>query len=177
MDTDVEVVKPLEPFLHHQAFSGFEDSTYIPTGIMACEKDFPLFEELMHYYDTALFLNTDGTMDLTPNVQIITKICLKYGLKCNGEYQVVQGLALYPKDYFCPVTCGPGHLEKTENTVTIHWFAGSWFTEEQKKRHKKLKRDKRKADRKHNIKHLPNRVLRAVLGIERYENLKKRLKK
>ena len=49
MDTDVEVVKPLDQFLHHQAFSGFESETDIPTGIMACKKDFPLFVEFLKY--------------------------------------------------------------------------------------------------------------------------------
>ena len=31
MDTDVEVIKPLDPFLKHKAFSGFEDEVSIPT--------------------------------------------------------------------------------------------------------------------------------------------------
>ncbi len=38
MDTDVEVVKPLDRFLVHSAFSGFENNNCIPTGIMAAEK-------------------------------------------------------------------------------------------------------------------------------------------
>ena len=35
MDTDVEVIKPLDRFLEHPAFSGFESRTDIPTGIIA----------------------------------------------------------------------------------------------------------------------------------------------
>ena len=38
MDTDVEVIRPLDEFLDNPAFSGFEDETHIPTGIMASEK-------------------------------------------------------------------------------------------------------------------------------------------
>lgn len=38
MDTDVEVLKNLDPFLDLPAFSGFEDNVHIPTGIMAAEK-------------------------------------------------------------------------------------------------------------------------------------------
>ena len=49
MDTDVEVLKSLDVFLNHQAFSEFEDEVSIPTGIMGCEKGFPLFKELLHY--------------------------------------------------------------------------------------------------------------------------------
>ena len=38
MDTDVEVLKPLDSFLKHIAFSGYENDTLVPTGIMASEK-------------------------------------------------------------------------------------------------------------------------------------------
>ena len=38
MDTDVEVIKPLDFFLNHDAFSGFESEKSIPTGIMASKK-------------------------------------------------------------------------------------------------------------------------------------------
>ena len=38
MDTDVEVIRPIDEFLRHEAFSGFETDRMIPTGIMACEK-------------------------------------------------------------------------------------------------------------------------------------------
>ena len=43
MDTDVEVIKPLDEYLHHEAVSGFENTTQIPTGLMACREGFPLF--------------------------------------------------------------------------------------------------------------------------------------
>ena len=39
MDTDVEVIKSLDGFLKHHAFSSFENNDYIPTGIMASEKN------------------------------------------------------------------------------------------------------------------------------------------
>ena len=45
MDTDVEVTRPLDSILEHEAVSGYEDPTRIPTGIMACRAGFPLFEE------------------------------------------------------------------------------------------------------------------------------------
>ena len=43
MDTDVEVRKPLDCFLKERAFSGFETEDSVSTGIMACEKGFPLY--------------------------------------------------------------------------------------------------------------------------------------
>ena len=172
MDTDVELVKPIDTYLSHEAFSGFEDNTHIPTGIMACRKDFPLFREFLSYYDTAEFYNPDGTISYVTNVTTITSICLSRGFIPNGEYQEISGLALYPKDFFCPIDFKTKKLMKTKNTVCIHWFSGSWISKELKQKQKKRKR----AEKIDWIKHFPHRLGRKLLGDKRYEALKAKLK-
>jgi len=126
MDTDVELLKPLDDYLSNQAFSGFEQPNAIPTGIMACEKGFPLFLEFLNYYDDKKFIKDDGSYDNTTNVKIITEIMCRYGLKLNGKHQIIKGFAIYPKEIFCPFDNGTGLLKRTVDTVTIHWFAKSW---------------------------------------------------
>lgn len=129
MDTDVEVVRNLDSFLHHHAFSGFEDDTMIPTGIMASEKGGKWAEENLNGYKDRHFIRQDGSMDLTTNVVTITNYMLGYGLKQNNVYQDFPGLfTLYPKDYFCPKSYVDGKLYLTCNTCTIHHFAGSWIS-------------------------------------------------
>lgn len=177
MDTDVELVKPLNNFLHHDAFSGFEDGIHIPTGIMACRKGFPLFLKFLHYYDDIAFYNADGSVNYTTNVAIMTDICMSMGLIQNGEFQVIDGFTIYPKDVFCPVSYYTGKLEKTKNTVAIHWFAASWQSDEQRKKHKEAKARRKKEQRKDYVIHIPNRVVRTILGVERYEKLKSVLKR
>ena len=130
MDTDVELVKNLDDFLKNHAFSGFESSNSIPTGIMASEKHFKLFGDLLKYYENKHFLNDDGSYDTTTNTVTITQMCKKYGLVLNNKYQVIDGFALYPNDYFCPLENETGVLKKTENTVAIHWFAKTWVKDE-----------------------------------------------
>ena len=127
MDTDVELIKSLDPFLDNQAFSGFEEKAWIPTGLMACEKDFLLFKEYLSYYDDISFVNKDGSLNTVTNTYTITKMTEKHGLVRNGVYQVIEGFVLYPKDYFCPLNDATGQLNKTENTVAIHWFNKSWL--------------------------------------------------
>ena len=75
---------------------------------------------------------TGGTLNTTTNVALLTEICLEKGLIPNGQCQTVSGLALYPSDYFCPLELDTGLLKRTENTVAIHWFAGSWWNDEKK---------------------------------------------
>lgn len=130
MDTDVEVIRPLDDLLLYEAVSGFESETRIPTGLMACGKDNKMFREFLDDYIDKHFIRSDGTLDLTTNVQRITDICLKYGLKPNNTKQCVNGLTLLPRDYLCPKDYETGETQLTSNTYTIHHFDGSWFTDE-----------------------------------------------
>lgn len=133
MDTDVEVLKPLDRFLSHHAFSGYEDEQFVPTGIMGSEKGGRWAKENLAYYDGRHFLKEDGSMDLTTNVKIITNYLLSFGLKQNNTYQDFPGLiTLYPKDYFCPKSYVDGKVSLTSNTYTIHHFAGSWLSQKVK---------------------------------------------
>lgn len=172
MDTDVEVIKPIDEFLNNRAFSGFEDGINIPTGIMASEKDFPLFKELLAYYDNIEFINQDGTLNTVTNVTIITGICENKGLLKNNKFQIIDGFAIYPEEYFCPIDYESGKLKKTRDTYTIHWFAGSWRSREEQERMEKWRKI-RKFD---GIIHLPNRVISGILGKEKYEKLKRKIK-
>ena len=131
MDTDVELVKPLDPYLQHEAFAGFEHPERIQTGLLACRKDFLLFRDFLGYYDTASFYRPDGTQDITTNVEVLTRLCMERGLVPNDKYQVVDGFAIYPREIFCPVDYDTEKLHRTRKTVAIHWFASSWHTEEE----------------------------------------------
>ena len=127
MDTDVEVIGSLDAFLSNKAFSGFENEKSISTGIMACEKGFPLFSELLRDYDNRHFILEDGSLDITTNVVTITKLCQEYGFVGNNTYQNIVGFALYPMDFFCPKDQMTGRINSSVNTVTIHHFSGSWI--------------------------------------------------
>ncbi len=127
MDTDVEVISSYNPFLHHVAFSGFESETEVPTGVMASEKGGEWAKLNLDYYNGRHFINKDGEMDMTTNVAVITEFMLAYGLKQNNTYQDFPGfVTFYPKDYFCPIDHNGYVLKKTDNTVCIHYYAGSW---------------------------------------------------
>lgn len=133
MDTDVEVLKPLDQFLKHNAFSGFENYKDIPTGIMASEKGGKWAKDNLEYYNGKHFIKENGEFDMTTNVTIITNYMLQYGLKQNNTYQDFPELVtFYPKDYFCPKSQVDGKIKLTENTVCIHHFAGSWLNKKEK---------------------------------------------
>lgn len=130
MDTDVELIKPLDSILKYEAVSGFECETQVPTGLMACREGHPLFLEFLKEYESIHFIRNDGSYDFTTNVTRITNICLKYGLRLNNTKQVVRGFTLLPNEYFCPKNSETLELKITPNTICIHHFDASWHSEE-----------------------------------------------
>lgn len=134
MDTDVEVLKSLDRFLHHAAFSGFEDETRIPTAVMGSQAGNEWIGLLLADYDGLHFRGTDGQEDLTTNVSRITRTTHDhYGLAMDNRFHEIPGvLTLYPKDYFCPKSYGTGIITRTANTHAIHHFSGTWRTEDRR---------------------------------------------
>lgn len=132
MDTDVEVLKPLDTFLKEKAFSGFEAYDRVPTGIMGSEKSHPFFTMLLDYYTDKRFVLDDGRFDYTTNVEIITKYCCTRGLNLNNTKQTIENFTLYPSDYFCPKDCITKEVNLTPNSYTIHHFDGSWVSKTKK---------------------------------------------
>lgn len=130
MDTDVEVLRPLDYILEHEAVSGFEKDNRVPTGLMASVPDQVMIKELLHEYDDIHFLRQDGSMDDTTNVVRITNACLRHGLRPDGTLQTINGFTFLPKDYLCPKDCTTGEIHLTENSYAIHHFDGSWLSEE-----------------------------------------------
>lgn len=173
MDTDVEVIRPLDSFLEQKAFAGFESLKGIQTGLLACEKGFPLFLDFLRYYDDAAFLRPDGTVDTTTNVEVLTNLCKQHGLVLNDKLQMVEGLAIYPREVFCPVDFDTKKLKKTRKTVTIHWFSGSWHTQEELDAMAEEKRQQRR-ERQSNLRVAIGSKLLGETGYERLKAILKR---
>lgn len=133
MDTDVEVIKPLDVFLDHDAFTGYERAGLIPTGIIGAKPKHNWIEKNLRFYDNKKFIKEDGTYDLTTNVKYITSISKEMGFTGGSDFQIFgEGVAIYPFDYFCAKDHFTGKVIITNNTYTIHHFAGSWHSKSMK---------------------------------------------
>lgn len=128
MDTDVEILKPLDDLLNLPAFTGYEASmANAPvTGLMASASHGIWVREQLAYYDGLHFIKEDGSLNLTPNTITIAKIMEAGGFIIDGKYRVYKDdMHVFPVDYFCPLT-STRILKCTRNTYCIHHFAGSW---------------------------------------------------
>jgi len=131
VDADLEVLKPLDRFLEHKAFSGYESENVIPTAVMGAEKGHPWIKLLLDDYSDRAFVKPDGSYDQTANVIPITRRTVEqYGLVLNNELLTFgDGVAIYPKEYFCPLEFSTRKIFTTENTHAIHHFSASWWEE------------------------------------------------
>ena len=133
MDTDCELVRSIDEFLVHEAVSGFESPTKIPTALMGCQAGHRLFKQLLLEYDSRCFMMPDGSYDMTTNVISITNTLLKHGLILNNTLQTVCDFTLYPTKYFCPKDLTSGKIVFTKYTHAIHHFDASWLDNQQHK--------------------------------------------
>lgn len=127
MDTDVEILKPLDDLLHLKAFTGYEGSKHMPpvTGLMASEAGGEWVTEQLDAYNGQHFIKSDGSLDITTNTQRISAIMQSNGFCCNGKQQQYKDLTVFPTEYFCPHQT-TGEYLLTENTYCNHHFMGSW---------------------------------------------------
>lgn len=165
LDTDVELVKPLDTLLDHGAYMGFENSDLVATGLgFAAEKGHPFLRENMAYYE-----NLQNFEQVSACPHITTALLKNYGLICDrSQQQTLAGLTIYPEEYLCPKNERTGLMRKTKNTYSIHHFDASWFEES-------WKESKKKRYRREKIRYIvktPNRLLRKLLGDTCYQKLK-----
>jgi len=127
MDTDVEVLKPLDDLLHLSAFTGYEGSKSVPpvTGLMASEKGGIWVKEQLDSYYGNHFIKDDGSYDMTTNTIRISQIMKSNGFVSDGEHQVYKDLHVFPSEFFCPRQT-TGEYLLTENTYCDHHEIGTW---------------------------------------------------
>ena len=126
VDADVEFLKPIDDLLNNEAFIGFELPEYVNSGqIFGAVAKNELIEEHLKQYDGISFSECENISDITCP-KIFTKLLAEKGLRLDGSEQMIDGLHIYPVDYFNPFDTITGRLKKTENSYSIHWSEHSW---------------------------------------------------
>lgn len=134
LDSDIEVLRNFDDLLQNKAFTGFEKNDHtLAAWLFGSEQGNPIFGEFLEYYKDRPFRLPDGKYDLTPNPFPITETCVNHGLVLDGTMQILDYITIYPRDYFCPYNRTTEKLNLTEHTYTIHYFNGSWISDDKKK--------------------------------------------
>lgn len=138
LDTDVEILKCLDPLLNLSAFAGFESKKLVAMGLgFGAGKGHPFIKRLMKDYEERKFLREDNIFDLTASPFIQTETFQKYGLKLNNKIQKVMDVTVLPAECLNPDYHMIPHI--TKNTFTIHHFSGSWTSEKNRESLNKMR--------------------------------------
>lgn len=130
VDTDVELLKPLDDLLDNHAFMGFEHGLGVNTGlIVGAEKNQKIISELRKQYEAMHFRNEDSSLNLTSCVEYTTNLLNAKGLKKENVRQTIDEVTVLPTEYFCPKNQFTEKIIVTKNTYSIHRYLGTWADE------------------------------------------------
>ena len=133
MDTDVEVIKNLDPLLYQAAFCGVEKWQVVNFGgCSGAVKGHPIIEKFLEAREDIPFLDKNGNPNTVTCGYYDTNVILESGYQINGTTQHIQGMNVYASDYFHPYDYMSGHVHMTEHTYSVHWFNGGWLDEKMK---------------------------------------------
>lgn len=125
MDTDEEVLRPLDEFLPHDFFMGCQScgsSHELSPALIGAVPHNKIVKDLLDLYDQISFINPDGSHNRTTNPKYFAKVLTeKYNLPTTylkkGRIEFYPNSFLY--DYF--------HFAKQgKDSYAIHHYSGNW---------------------------------------------------
>lgn len=127
-DTDVELIRPIDDIVACGPFMGFETGHMVAAGLgLGLEAGMPIVQQILDRYAPVQFIMPDGTYNNRDTVvPIVTEIMLANGMQPQGTKQIIEGVSVYPAEFFNPYDSITGRLRKTANTRSIHWYTASW---------------------------------------------------
>ena len=137
LDTDVELLKDITPLISDGVgFIGFQNLIEVNTGLgFAAEPHNEAVKAMLNVYEKYHSFNA------IPCPVANTLALIECGLKVNQPWciQTLDGIKVYPVEYFNPFSFDTQKLKITANTYTIHHYASTWVDNNQKLR-KTIKR-------------------------------------
>jgi len=140
LDTDVKLLKPLQPLLENALFAGFEEGNdttgklMVNNAVMGAIPNHPFVRVCMNELVTNY--PGDESSDLSGPGLTTNTLSKMWGLRNYGYQTLEDGIVLYPTEYFYPVhvhnayTLNDYTSQVTENTYAVHMWGRSWVTRE-----------------------------------------------
>lgn len=137
LDTDTEVLKPLDCFLNHKLFIGTQvfsvdinktekrNVTNLSMGIIGSEPGHPYLQDCMDKIADSTLIKADGSIDTkVTNYTMADVLQKKYGFEVSDIFQELsEGIVVYPSSVFSD-RLAP---DSSTDAYTFHWGEMSWF--------------------------------------------------
>ncbi len=126
-DTDVELIKNIDPLLNTEAFLCFGEWPAPNSGAgIGCAKGNKIIKEIMETRETISFIQQDGSGDMHTNSNYELQVLIRHGFHMDFEFQIKDGMALYPPDIIAPASITGKDSFVTERTFGVHYCNNSW---------------------------------------------------
>ena len=127
LDTDVELLKPIDDLLECNGFMGFDEKGIVSTGLgFGAERGNKIVEAFLADYTDIPFRLPDGSYDLTPCPDRNTAALQRLGMDTGNTDQVFMDTVFLPREYLCPMDYYTGKKTVTPKTYSIHHYNASW---------------------------------------------------
>lgn len=119
LDTDMEVLKPLDKFLEHDLFVGMESKTHANASIIGAKSQHWFIKELLSEYDH---------LEEYISIPVLMTRVLERYIKVENELQTYEDITIYPSPVFYPLPFNEKFSQTmlTADTYAIHWWNYSW---------------------------------------------------
>lgn len=128
LDTDVELLKPLDDLLNYDGIASWESEYWFTTSFFAAKKHSPWIKKVLRRYEHNLpkRITNDTFMRTVHSPSIYAEDI--YGLKLDGKTRYYDNgkFAVFAPEYFNPKHYSTGKMHQTENTRAIHHYASTW---------------------------------------------------
>lgn len=128
LDTDVELIKPLDDLLQYESFFGLEEVGRVNTGLgFGAEKNSEIVGRMKEQYDGQSFV-INGTENLKTCIDYSAPVFKDLGINSRDETQYLNHsrIAVFATDVFCPQSLETGKTTITDETISIHHYDSSW---------------------------------------------------
>lgn len=130
LDTDVEVKRSFDDLLDGSIVLGFEEGNYVATSTIVAPAGSRLIGDFLDGYRSRSFQLSDGSLDQTTNVEVLTAMLEGAGLIKDGSPQEIswfgEQVKILDRRKFSPIDYPNGINHADDTTYAIHLFGHSW---------------------------------------------------
>ena len=126
LDTDVELLRPIDDFLYETGFCGSDFPGITATGVIGAAQNHETIRKLRDAYAAEKFIKPDGSFDMTANTMRLTNFLMQHGFIVENKPQRICDITIYPTDVFSPTHVSHWYEYFSDKTYAVHYFDWSW---------------------------------------------------
>ena len=130
LDTDMEITKPIDDLLNEDFVIGVEDSGFIAAGLIIVKnKHNKYIKKMLDFYRKKSFKDIKDLFEISIP-KVLTDI-FKDEVDLSDTTKVIKKekeLAIYPREYFYPLSYDRKNNIFTDNTYSVHYYDASWLS-------------------------------------------------